>query len=42
MYVSSTTTVYVTSFAKPAIYAHYGKEQFSLSVDSSINKLTSY
>ena len=27
------------TLAKPATYAHYGKEQFSLSVDSSINKL---
>ena len=24
---------------KPATYAHYGKEKFSLSMDSSINKL---
>ena len=31
---------YVTSFVKPATYAHYGKEQFSSSMDSSINKLT--
>ena len=27
---------------KPAIYAHYVKEQFSPSMDSSINKLTNY
>ena len=25
---------------KPATYAHYGEEQFSSSMDSSINKLT--
>ena len=30
---------YVTSFAN---YAHHGKEQFSSSMDSSINKLTNY
>ena len=27
---------------KPATHAHYGKEQFSLLMDSSINKLTNY
>ena len=30
---------YVTYFAKPATYAHYGKEKFSSPTDSSINKL---
>ena len=27
---------------KPSTYAHHGKEQFSSSLDSSINKLTNY
>ena len=29
-----------TTLPKPATYAHYSKEKFSLSMDSSINKLT--
>ena len=31
--------VFVTNFAKPATYTHYGKEQFSLSMDTFINKI---
>ena len=27
---------------KPSTYAHHGNEQYSLSMDSSINKLTDY
>ena len=32
----------VISFAKTSPYAYYGKEQFSLSMDSSIDTLTNY
>ena len=40
IHVAIYTHNYVTALPKPATYAHYGKEQFLPSMDSSIKKLT--